>query len=338
MIAIARGLFVGAVGGAAFAAAGVPAPWLAGSMVAAVIAVLTGSRIAMPSWLMTVSFIFLGIQTGTSVTWDTVEHAARWPLSIAFLCLTVVAVTAGSYQFYRRMRGWDGPTALFASLPGALSLVVLLASKSGADMRRVNIAQCIRLFFLVVALPPVIVLLSPSPSAAAPPAMGGIVEIGMVIVAASLAGLALDRIRVPAGLMVGPMVVSAGFELSGIVSGGAPDSLLIPANVILGLMIASRFQGYSIAEFRNALVEGIGGFAIALATATMCAAVASAAAGLPIALTLLAFAPGGLDAMTIMAFALNLDPAYVASHQIVRYVGIVLLMPPVATYLSRRTL
>jgi uncharacterized membrane protein AbrB (regulator of aidB expression) len=31
--------------------------------------------------------------------------------------------------------------------------------------------------------------------------------------------------------------------------------------------------------------------------------------------------------MTIMAFALNLDPAYVGSHQIARYVMIALAMP-----------
>ena len=43
----------------------------------------------------------------------------------------------------------------------ALSLVLLLASNTSADMRRVTIAQCIRLFFLVAALPSVIVWLSP---------------------------------------------------------------------------------------------------------------------------------------------------------------------------------
>ena len=30
-----------------------------------------------------------------------------------------------------------------------------------------------------------------------------------------------------------------------------------------------------------------------------------------------------------MAFALNLDPAYVAAYQVARYIGLVLLMPAV---------
>ena len=40
--------------------------------------------------------------------------------------------------------------------------MLLLASNSSADMRRVTIAQCIRLFFLVAALPAVITWMSPA--------------------------------------------------------------------------------------------------------------------------------------------------------------------------------
>ena len=168
MIAVLRGLAIGAAGGFACWFLGLPAPWLAGSMVAAVAAVFAGVRIAMPEWLKALSFIFLGIQTGTTVTWDTLDRAAQWPLSIAFLGVTVVAVTWACAQYYVRRRKWDGATALFASLPGALSLVLLLANETKADMRRVTISQCIRLFFLVAALPavstPTMTWLSQSPA------------------------------------------------------------------------------------------------------------------------------------------------------------------------------
>jgi membrane AbrB-like protein len=152
----ATGLAIGFAGGLAFWALGIPAPWLAGSMMAAIVAVFSKVKIGMPDWLRAVAFIFLGIQTGTAVSWDTVDRAIHWPLSIAFLCLTVVAVTWACTAYYIRRSGWDAATALFASLPGALSLTLLLASGTKADMRRVTIAQCIRLFFLVAALPTVI--------------------------------------------------------------------------------------------------------------------------------------------------------------------------------------
>jgi len=338
LIAVARGLAIGAAGGTVCWLAGFPAPWLAGSMAAAVAAVFGGVRIGMPDWLKSLSFIFLGIQTGTTVTWDTVDRAADWPFSIAFLGLTVVAVTWACMQFYTRWRGWDGATALFASLPGALSLVLVLASETAADMRRVTISQCIRLFFLVAALPVVISIISPRqavpPVTAAP--IDGLFDIVLVVGASTLAGLGLERLRVPAGLLVGSMLVSGGLELSGVIRGAAPASLLIPANIVLGVMIAARFTHFSFTEFRQALGEGFSGFVIALAIATAGALLTSVVTGFPLALTLLAFAPGGLDAMTIMAFALDLDPAYVGAHQIARFVGMALLMPAVTALLVQR--
>jgi hypothetical protein len=101
-------------------------------------------------------------------------------------------------------------------------------------------------------------------------------------------------------------------------------------------MIGLRFKGVSFAELRAAFGDGFAGFAIAMVIAIIGAAITSDVAGLPISLTLLAFAPGGLEAMTIMAFALNLDPAYVAAHQVARYIGMVLLMPAVTAYLLDR--
>ncbi|MGA7269066.1 MAG: AbrB family transcriptional regulator, partial [Aestuariivirga sp.] len=294
-------------------------------------------KVGMPDWLRAMAFILLGIQTGTSVTWDTVDRAAQWPLSIAFLGLTVVAVTWASTAYFIRRCKWDAATALFASLPGALSLVLLLASGTRADMRRVTIAQCIRLFFLVAALPAVINLISPGEGFhLQQPVAGDLAGIATLVAIATVAGLALEKLRFPAGLILGPTLVAAGFELSGIVDGALPAGLLIPANVILGVMIAARFTAFSFGEFLAALREGFSGFLIALGIAAVGAAITAWVADLPLALTLLAFSPGGLDAMTIMAFALNLDPAYVGAHQVARYLGMALLMPVVTTLLLRR--
>jgi hypothetical protein len=325
---IAAGVAIGTAGGFLCWLAGLPAPWLAGSMIAGVIAIFSGATLGMPDWLRALSFIFLGIQTGTSVTPATVESAVHWPISIAFLGVTVMAVTWAGTWYYTKYGKWDGATALFASVPGALSLVLLLASTTKADMRRVTIAQCIRLFFLVAALPAVITWLSPPEAILDGQAViANIADVAIIVAVSAAAGYGLEWLKMPAGLMLGPMLASAALELSGVVTGAAPNSILIPANIVLGVMIASRFQAFTFAEFRGILREGFTGFLIALTIALACAGIASAAADLPFALALLAFAPGGLDAMTILAFALNLDPAYVGAHQMARYLGLAFLMP-----------
>jgi len=333
----AAGLLIGFAGGLIFWLIGLPAPWLAGSMMAAIVAVFSNVRVGMPDWLRAVAFIFLGIQTGTAVSWDTVDRAVHWPLSIAFLCLTVVAVTWACTAYYIRRSNWDPATALFASLPGALSLTLLLASGTKADMRRVTIAQCIRLLFLVAALPSVITWLSPAePVLVVTQEIGSIRDILLLLAVSTAAGYALEWLRVPAGLMLGPMLASAALELSGLIAGTAPAAILIPANVVLGVMIGARFSHFTFTEFREALVEGFSGFLIALVIAMAGAGIAAYFSGLPFALTLLAFSPGGLDAMTIMAFSLNLDPAYVGAHQMARYLGLALLMPAATAYVLRR--
>jgi uncharacterized membrane protein AbrB (regulator of aidB expression) len=49
--------------------------------------------------------------------------------------------------------------------------------------------------------------------------------------------------------------------------------------------------------------------------------------GLPFAEIWLAYAPGGVEAMTVMAYALNLEPSYVSAHHVIRLLALVLLSP-----------
>ena len=48
---------------------------------------------------------------------------------------------------------------------------------------------------------------------------------------------------------------------------------------------------------------------------------------LPFAQTLLAFSPGGLEAMTLLAFALGIDPLYVGAHHLARFLLISFTLP-----------
>ncbi|NJM29855.1 MAG: AbrB family transcriptional regulator [Rhizobiales bacterium] len=213
-------------------------------------------------------------------------------------------------------------------------MVVLLAERSGADMKKVIVGQCVRLFFIIAALPFVIELLNGQGSASLPAAavIADASEIGLLVAASVAAGLIFERLRVPAGLILGAVLAAAALGLGGMTKGAAPDAILIPANVVLGGLIGIRFADIGAAELKSCFKAGFGGFIVGLAVASAGAALTAWIGGLPLALTLLAFAPGGLEAMIIMAFALGLDPAYVAAHQIVRYVGLVLLMPVVTAF------
>ena len=64
--------------------------------------------------------------------------------------------------------------------------------------------------------------------------------------------------------------------------------------------------------------------------ASLCAAAAAWFVPAPFPEALAAFAPGGLEAMTMMAFALGLDPLFVGAHHIARFFIIGATLPFVA--------
>jgi membrane AbrB-like protein len=334
---VALTLIIGALGGAIFAYAGLPAAWLAGSMIAVTAAVMLGYPAAIYDPARIAVFIILGIQIGGSIDQEMLRRMASWPASVIILALTVIAVTWSGYEFFRRAYGWDRATSLFSSVPGALSLTLLLADDARADMPRVTIVQCIRLFFLVAVLPGIISTMDgvSTQTVIASRPSGEFQDAAILVAAGAAGGFIAERLKIPAGLIMGALAASAAVKTAGFVSGPLTNLLLFPAYVVLGTMIGSRFQSFDRRLVGRLLLAGISGFAVAMAVASAGAVAAHKASGIPLALALVAFAPGGLEAMTIMAFALNLDPAYVGAMQIARYAGISVLLPIAAKWLER---
>jgi uncharacterized membrane protein AbrB (regulator of aidB expression) len=74
----------------------------------------------------------------------------------------------------------------------------------------------------------------------------------------------------------------------------------------------------------------------AFATASAFAGVVAGLTGALFAEALAAFSPVGLEAMTMMAFALGMDPLFVGSHHIARFLFISLALPWVARRIVER--
>ena len=79
-----------------------------------------------------------------------------------------------------------------------------------------------------------------------------------------------------------------------------------------------------------------GAFLVSMAATTLFAVAAAFISGESVGKTIIAFAPGGLEAMIILAFLIGLDPAFVGAHHIARFVLISLFLPIVARLLFGR--
>jgi membrane AbrB-like protein len=327
---------VSACGGLVFAYVGFPAAWLSGGMVAVALLAAANRAVPLAAALRQAALAFAGVGLGSGVTPAMLGSLSRYPASLVILAFALVAITVSAAAYLARMPGWTRETAFYAALPGALSLTLTLAATQGADVRRVAVVQVLRVFILIAVLPPLIgtTLAQGQPSAVRIPDPAGVLL--LVTMIAFVAGLALERMGIATGMLLGAIAVSGLAHASGVAPGRLPPWFQISGQVLVGAWTGSRFVGFDWNLLLHSMKAAVGAFFVSFMVAAACAGLATFLLAIPFAETLVAFAPGALEAMTILAFALGLDPLYVGSHHLVRFFLITLLLPFLTPLIFKR--
>ncbi|MEN3793437.1 AbrB family transcriptional regulator [Fulvimarina sp. MAC3] len=335
---VAATLAIAAGGGLLAAVLGLPVAWLLGPMAAVALASIFGLDTTLPTSLRQIAFFVLGVQAGSGVTPDVVGQLTIWPASFAIQLVGVVAITAATYAYLHRMLGWNRETALFASLPGALAFVVAAAEDTDTDMQRMIIVQTARLLLLIGALTPFLAWIEggEGPIAVArgeaEPLFDYVVLLAVCTGAAGLGHL----VRMPGGMMLGALFGSAVLHVTEISSVSVPSAIAIPALVLLGIVIGSRLYGIERGALMKLLPVSVVCFAIGLGVSALAGLAAVLMLPLEAGKVALAYAPGALEALTVLAFQFDVDPAYVAAHHVVRFLFIAFTVPFLARGLNRR--
>jgi membrane AbrB-like protein len=328
--AVALTLGIALAGGGLFALAGLPAAWLAGAMTAvAGTALATRLPVQVPGPLRALAFVLIGLSMGAGVTPETVQLMRTWPLSMVLLFASVVTVIQICTFYLERVHRWDRSTARFGSIPGALSAVLAMAAESRADVPHVALAQSIRLVVLVMVMPWLLTLV-PDSASSQPLAAGApeTAEGGLLLLGAGLVGAWIfHRLRLPGGMLVGAMLASALLHGTGMAHGRFPAGLLAVGFIVTGALIGSRFRGVSLGVLRATLAPALGSVAIGMALTALYSWAGAVWLGLPFGQLWLAYAPGGVEAMTIVAFTMGFDAAFIGTHHVVRFIGISLFSP-----------
>jgi membrane AbrB-like protein len=337
--AVATTIAAASLGGALFARIGLPAAWLSGALVATSALAIAGFPAQLPDGLRRATFIVLGISIGAAVTPETIAGVRTWPITMVFLVLSIPGAMI-AVMIYLRWAGWDREVSFFASALGAMSAVIAAATDAGVDVRKVVLVQSVRIFVLVAFLPGILVGLGLAGEGRAIPApsfeIGPLWELALMGAVGIAGGLIADRFGVPGGLIVGAMLLNAILHGSGYVKAVVPLYVLIPCFILLGAFIGARFAGTELSLLRKLLIHSFNAFVVAFAVTCLFAVAAALLAGESIGKAIVAFAPGGLEAMIILAFVIGFDPAFVAAHHLVRFVLTALLLPIVARILFGR--
>ena len=324
----------GVIGAAAFLSAGFPAPILSGSMIGVLLAMMLRLKPAMPDTMRDFAMFLSGCGYGSAITRDMLSSIGHYPISLCLLALTVALIVAASKLWLTRVAGWDAKTATYASIPGALSAVLAVAAEAKADMARVVIVQTIRSLILVVLLPGVVVATG-TITGHLERVAAGLIDCLVILAGSLLGALVFRRLRIVAPFMFGSMLVSAALHVSGLVQGFLPQQLTDAGFVLLGGYFGTRFTGLSLSTLRESAVHAGASFLITMGLASLAELIVIETNEVGFGEALVAFAPGGLEAMMAVAGSLGLNPLYVGAHHFGRLIGINVLLPILGPWLTR---
>ena len=336
---LALALLIGLAGGALAHAVNLPLAWMLGPMLATFGASLLRAPIAMPMTLRQPVLAVMGAFLGSSFTPDIIAQVGRWPWSIGAIMLYVPVITGLTMLYYLKVAGLNRPTAIFASTPGGLTITVIVGSIAGGNEQQIALLQGLRVMLVVLAAPLIVTYLTgvvpPTGLGESSRSIVSLGEVGLLALCAG-AGIMIARwVRFPSPQMTGAMFASAALYITGTIEGVLPHWFVDVALLILGTSIGSRFVTVDPRMLVRLAGHGVVSVCIAVAASGLMALLLSRALDLEFVSVMLAFAPGGVAEMSLIAIAMNIDPGFVALHHLARIFEILLLAPLVAKYLQR---
>ena len=324
---------IGIAGGGAASLIGTPLPWMLGPMVATAIFAIAGAPVVGPVRLRPYLIPILGVLLGSGVTPETVGLLGRWAATLIVLPLFLAVAAAISFAVYRKLGGYDRTTAFYAAMPGGLNEMLLLGAEAGGDERRIAMAHASRVMMVIIFVALFFGLFlgvtSNNQNADSWTALNEItlrdyIILGLCALLGSFLG---KRLGLPAAPILGPMILSAATHVTGFVTAAPPTSLVIAAQVTIGTIIGCRFFGATMQELRRDLGLSLAATFLMLIAAVGFAEVIYLLSGIPLTQGFLAFSPGGLAEMSLLALAMDQDATYVSSIHIIRITLVIAVAP-----------
>ena len=318
---------IGTIGGLIFAYLNLPLPWIVGSMVfCAVVAVATPLKLQISIVMFRVMLMIVGVTLGAAFSPELLLRAKYWTGTLAGMVLcTVLSVWVGM-TYLKLVTNYDSKTRFLTAAPGAMTQIIPLCLEMGADVRTISLVHTIRGVSIAALVPPVMHLAFNSHHVPIGLMFDlhqftnmGIEHSDIILLSGCMLGAPLARfLRIPSADLLGPMVLSGILHALSLTSATTPLAVSAIAQMVIGSMVGCFFVGMTLAELVKTARVSLGlvallcvisiGFAYALHVITEIA----------LSSIILAYMPGGIPEMSLLAVELGMDPAFVATHHSLR--------------------
>lgn len=334
------GLAIGFLGAIAAVRVGLPLPWMLGSMLAVMLAAMARAPLAAPIELRRIVVPIIGVLLGSGFTPAMLDQLGSWMVTLAILPIFTVVAFAASFFFYSRVGRYDTVTAYFSAAPGGLNDMLIIGAAAGGSETRIALAHASRVFIVVTFVAFFYgYVLDVSATGDARPYVAfsdvPLPDLGMLLACAVIGALVAPMIGLPAPQILGPMILSATIHATGLTSAPPPSLAVNGAQLVMGTVVGSRFIGTPVFEIMRDLLLALGSTTSMLIAALASALVIVAITGVGLDQTFLAFSPGGLPEMSLLALAMGADVAYVAAMHIIRITIVISVAPIFFRFLRR---
>ena len=316
---------------------GLPAGWLVGPMlVALTLALVWEKHPSVPRWGRIVSLAVVGGVLASAFRPSVLPLISRHWLPVSLVVCGTLLLSLGAGLLLSSLARIDRKTATLGALPGAASGMLAMSDPLGADARLVALMQYTRVVVVVVTATFVGRLTT---GAAPQPASGqglravsegvdllvqGTVQTyAVTVLVAVLGAWAGTRLRLPAGALLGPLILGVALAELGVVHLAWPPGVPQAAYLVLGLWVGLLFDGASVKQ-AGRLLPFVLASTVGLVLA--CAALGWALAeltGLDAMTAYLATTPGGIDSVAIVALGTGADAPLVLAVQMLRLLAVV---------------
>ena len=317
--------------------AGLPAGWLVGPMlVALVVALLWEKHPTVPRWGRIASLAVVGGVLASAFRPSVVPLISRHWLPVALVICGTLVLSLGVGLLLPVLVRLDRKTAALGTLPGAASGMLAMSDPLGADARLVAVMQYTRVVVVVVAATLVgrfgLVAGTESPSGQGLQTAPGSTELlvqnnlmtyALTALVAGLGAWAGTRFRLPAGALLGPLILGIVLEELGVMHLAWPQGVPQAAYLVLGLWVGLLFDGDSIKRAGRLLpVVLLSAIGLVVACAALGWAL-STLTGIDPITAYLATTPGGIDSVAIVALGSGADAPLVLAIQMLRLLAVI---------------
>ncbi|ETX13299.1 ammonia monooxygenase [Roseivivax halodurans JCM 10272] len=317
---IAATYAIAAIAGYTFAIAGLPLPWMLGPFFVGGVLSAAGLDLKTMPYGRECGQMAVGLIVGLRFTPATLMTMVSLLPAMVAATLYVMAYTMLASFGFQYLARTKPVTAFFSTAAGGVADMAYVAQQKGGDPSSVAMVHALRVSTTVAVVPFLATAFGTEGGGAMaerPDPQSMIWLVAALIPA--LVGVALvKRSPLPNAWLIGPMLAGILLGVTNILHVGAPEPILLIAQILLGAWLGSQFRREVIGGLPRVALAGVAAALFMICAAFFGSWLLSVATGLSRTTSFLALAPAAMTEMVLTARAMHLDAEIVTAFHVLR--------------------